>query len=221
MGRRAAGADVHHRQSGGRYVRMAHLATVGSHAINGVAALHTELLKEHVLNDFYGMWPERFSNKTNGVTPRRWIALANPGLTRLVTSSIGETWARGFSTSCASSICLSMTGNFGNDGEAGQVRRQEKARRHHQGAHRDCCHPQHPVRCAGQAASRVQAAASHGVLHHHPLPPHQGQSGHRAFPPDLPFWRQGRPAISWRSLSSNSSIRWPRWSTTTPECAAA
>jgi starch phosphorylase len=67
---------------------------VGSHAINGVAALHTELLKEHVLHDFYGMWPERFSNKTNGVTPRRWIALANPGLTRLVTSSIGETWLK-------------------------------------------------------------------------------------------------------------------------------
>jgi len=81
-------------ESGGRYVRMAHLATVGSHAINGVAALHTELLKEHVLHDFYGMWPERFSNKTNGVTPRRWIALANPGLTRLVTSSIGETWLK-------------------------------------------------------------------------------------------------------------------------------
>ena len=81
-------------ESGGRYVRMAHLATVGSHAVNGVAALHTELLKEHVLHDFYGMWPERFSNKTNGVTPRRWIALANPGLTRLVTSSIGETWLK-------------------------------------------------------------------------------------------------------------------------------
>ncbi len=81
-------------ESGDRYVRMAHLACVGSHAINGVAALHTEFLKEHVLHDFYGMWPERFSNKTNGVTPRRWMALANPGLTRLVTSSIGENWLK-------------------------------------------------------------------------------------------------------------------------------
>jgi starch phosphorylase len=81
-------------ESGGRHVRMAHLATVGSHAVNGVAALHTELLKEHILHDFYGMWPERFSNKTNGVTPRRWIALANRGLTSLVSSSIGDTWLK-------------------------------------------------------------------------------------------------------------------------------
>ena len=81
-------------ESGCRYVRMAHLATVGSHAVNGVAALHTELLKEHILHDFYRMWPERFSNKTNGVTPRRWIALANRGLTSLVSSSIGDTWLK-------------------------------------------------------------------------------------------------------------------------------
>jgi starch phosphorylase len=67
-------------EEGGRRVRMAHLATVGSHAVNGVAALHTELLKESVLRDFYELWPERFSNKTNGVTPRRFLALANPGL---------------------------------------------------------------------------------------------------------------------------------------------
>jgi glycogen phosphorylase len=65
-------------EDGGKNVRMAHLATVGSHAINGVAALHSELLKESVLKDFYEMWPERFSNKTNGVTPRRFLALANP-----------------------------------------------------------------------------------------------------------------------------------------------
>ena len=81
-------------ESGGRHVRMAHLAVVGSHAVNGVAALHTELLKEHVLRDFYELWPERFSNKTNGVTPRRWIALANPGLTSLISSSIGDTWLK-------------------------------------------------------------------------------------------------------------------------------
>ena len=65
-------------EDGGRSVRMAHLATVGSHAINGVAALHSELLKENVLKDFYEMWPERFSNKTNGVTPRRFLALSQP-----------------------------------------------------------------------------------------------------------------------------------------------
>jgi glycogen phosphorylase len=76
----------------GKSVRMAHLATVGSHAINGVAALHSELLKESVLKDFYELWPERFSNKTNGVTPRRFLALANPGLRSLLDDTIGDGW---------------------------------------------------------------------------------------------------------------------------------
>jgi glycogen phosphorylase len=76
----------------GKNVRMAHLATVGSHAINGVAALHSELLKASVLKDFYELWPERFSNKTNGVTPRRFLALANPGLRELLDRTIGEGW---------------------------------------------------------------------------------------------------------------------------------
>jgi len=71
---------------------MAHLACVGSHAINGVAALHSELLKTDVLKDFYDMWPEKFSNKTNGVTPRRWLLLSNPALAEIITSAIGEGW---------------------------------------------------------------------------------------------------------------------------------
>jgi glycogen phosphorylase len=79
-------------EDGGKNVRMAHLATVGSHAINGVAALHSELLKESVLKDFYELWPERFSNKTNGVTPRRFLALANPGLRELLDRTIGDGW---------------------------------------------------------------------------------------------------------------------------------
>jgi starch phosphorylase len=77
---------------GGKRVRMAHLATVGSHAVNGVAALHTDLLKANVLNEFYEMWPERFSNKTNGVTPRRFLALANPGLRTLLNDTLGDQW---------------------------------------------------------------------------------------------------------------------------------
>jgi starch phosphorylase len=79
-------------EDGGKSVRMAHLATVGSHAINGVAALHSQLLKESVLKDFFEMWPERFSNKTNGVTPRRFLALANPGLRELLDDTVGEGW---------------------------------------------------------------------------------------------------------------------------------
>ena len=81
-------------ESGERYVRMAHLACVGSHAINGVAELHSRLLKEDVLSDFYEMMPEKFGNKTNGVTPRRFMVLSNPGMSRLITEKIGESWIR-------------------------------------------------------------------------------------------------------------------------------
>jgi starch phosphorylase len=79
-------------EEGGQTVRMAYLATVGSHAINGVAALHSDLLKSSTLKDFYELWPERFSNKTNGVTPRRFLALSNPGLRTLLDGTIGEGW---------------------------------------------------------------------------------------------------------------------------------
>ncbi len=79
---------------GDKYVRMAHLAALGSHAINGVAALHTELLKTNVLNDFYALTPEKFSNKTNGVTPRRWMVLSNPRLAELLTARVGAAWIR-------------------------------------------------------------------------------------------------------------------------------
>jgi starch phosphorylase len=78
--------------AGDKQVRMAHLASVGSHAINGVAALHSELLKQTVLQDFYRVTPGKFFNVTNGVTPRRWIALSNPKLSALITSRIGDGW---------------------------------------------------------------------------------------------------------------------------------
>ena len=79
-------------ETGERYVRMANLATLGSHAVNGVAALHSELLKKYLLRDMYEMYPERFHNVTNGVTPRRWMALANPGLAALISKQIGDGW---------------------------------------------------------------------------------------------------------------------------------
>ncbi|MFL6529275.1 MAG: glycogen/starch/alpha-glucan phosphorylase, partial [Chthoniobacterales bacterium] len=81
-------------ESGGRYVRMANLATVGSHHVNGVAELHSELLKQTVLKDFADLWPEKFCNVTNGVTPRRFIALSNPALTDLITQRVGECWLK-------------------------------------------------------------------------------------------------------------------------------
>jgi starch phosphorylase len=79
-------------ERGGRAVRMAHLACVGSYAVNGVAELHSRLLREQVLHDFAEFEPGKFRNVTNGVTPRRFVALANPGLTALITRAIGDSW---------------------------------------------------------------------------------------------------------------------------------
>jgi starch phosphorylase len=78
-------------------IRMANLAIVGSHSINGVATLHSQLVKTRLVPDFYALWPERFNNKTNGVTHRRWLACCNPSLAELITNSVGEGWITDFS----------------------------------------------------------------------------------------------------------------------------
>ncbi len=84
-------------EAGEKNIRMAHLAIVGSYAVNGVAALHTELLISEVLKDFVEMSPEKFSNKTNGVTPRRWLVASNPKLTNTITKKIGDEWIKDLS----------------------------------------------------------------------------------------------------------------------------
>lgn len=77
-----------------KQIRMAHLACVGSHTVNGVAALHTELIKQDLMHDFYELWPEKFQNKTNGITPRRWLLMSNPKLSNLITEKIGQGWVK-------------------------------------------------------------------------------------------------------------------------------
>lgn len=77
-----------------KQIRMAHLATVGSFSVNGVARLHTQLIQQDLLRDFYELWPERFNNKTNGVTPRRWLLYANQPLSDLITRKIGAAWSQ-------------------------------------------------------------------------------------------------------------------------------
>ena len=84
-------------ESGDRAVRMAYLAIVGSFSVNGVAALHSKLLCEGLFRDFYELWPDRFNNKTNGVTPRRWMAYANPAMTKLISDQIGDEWIKDLS----------------------------------------------------------------------------------------------------------------------------
>jgi starch phosphorylase len=78
----------------GKRIRMAHLAIVGSHKVNGVAAIHTRLMKETIFADFHRVWPDKIVNMTNGVTPRRWLNQANPALARLITSRIGNGWLK-------------------------------------------------------------------------------------------------------------------------------
>ncbi len=79
-------------ENGSRRVRMAHLAIVGSRSVNGVSKLHTNIIKERLFRDFAEWTPQKFNNKTNGITPRRWLLAANAGLSRLITSHIGDTW---------------------------------------------------------------------------------------------------------------------------------
>jgi starch phosphorylase len=81
-------------EEGEKKVRMAHLAVVGSHSVNGVSSLHSEILRTELFRDFAELWPERFNNKTNGITPRRWLRLCNPGLSALISEAIGEGWVR-------------------------------------------------------------------------------------------------------------------------------
>ena len=116
-------------ERGERYVRMAHLACVGSHAINGVAELHSELLKQDVLRDFHELWPERFSNKTNGVTPRRWLVLSNPRLAALITEAIGEGWIKRPRASCSGSSRSPTTPAFRARVARRQAREQARLRR--------------------------------------------------------------------------------------------
>ena len=85
-------------ESGERRVRMAYLAVVASHSVNGVSALHSELMQQSIFADFAALWPARFNNKTNGITPRRWLAQANPALSGLIDSRLGRDWRRHLNT---------------------------------------------------------------------------------------------------------------------------
>jgi starch phosphorylase len=113
-------------ESGEKYVRMAHLASVGSHRINGVAALHTDLLSKTVLKDVYDIYPERFVNVTNGVTPRRWVALSNPGLAGLLTKTIGDRWIKHFENEIGKIEPLADDSGFCR--EWGKIKRGNKER---------------------------------------------------------------------------------------------
>jgi len=145
-------------------IRMAHLATVGAHSINGVAALHTELLEANVLHDFYEMWPERFNNKTNGVTPRRWLLECNPRLSNEITARIGDDWPRHLDT-------LEKLRPIVEKREVRdrlrkiQARQQGRPGRLHQRGPRHYDRRRLDVRRHGEAPARIQNASTSNVLH--------------------------------------------------------
>jgi glycogen phosphorylase len=106
-------------EGGERYVRMAHLAAVGSHHVNGVARMHSDMLRTMVMRDFAEMWPQKFCNVTNGVTPRRFVAVSNPELTTLISSRIGDGWLRDLAQ-------LRKLEAFAGDGEFHKLWREVK-----------------------------------------------------------------------------------------------
>jgi len=114
-------------EDGVKSVRMAYLAIVGSFSVNGVAELHSNLLKQGLFRDFYELWPEKFNNKTNGVTPRRWLAYANPALSRLISREIGEDWVRDLSQ-LERLEPLAKPGNEEFHAEWHQAKQENKAR---------------------------------------------------------------------------------------------
>ena len=186
-------------EAGEKSVRMAHLACVGSHAINGVAALHTALLKQTVLSDFYRVAPEKFVNVTNGVTPRRWIALSNPAAERADHAAHRRALdleSRRARTARAAGRRSGLPGGLAE----GEVRQQVRARPLHQGAHRRHRRSPLAVRHPGEAAARIQAAAPERVVSRHPLPAPEAHAVARARRRAPPYSAAKRPpATGWRS----------------------
>ena len=198
-----------------RRVRMAHLAIVGSHSVNGVAALHTEILKNEVFRDFYEMYPERFNNKTNGITQRRWLKQANPPLSALIGEFLGNGWTTDL-FELQKLRPLAENPEFRARWQ--EVKRENKRRlaayilnhNQHRGKYR------FPVRLPGKAVPRIQAAAPEPPAHHHPLQQDQGEPRPRHRPAHLHLQRQGRPLVHHGQTDHQADQRRrPRWSTTT------
>ena len=173
-----------------RAVRMAYLATVGGSKVNGVAELHSQLLRDKVLSDFSDHWPEKFTNVTNGVTPRRFIALANPGLSGADHRHHRRRLAQRPGPAAGTRAATPRTR------VPGRLRRHQGGQ---QGPARDPaanagtaspCRPRRPVRRDGQAVARVQAADAEAAAHHHAVPADPAEPGHR---PGARGWRFSAP----------------------------
>ena len=173
---------------------MANLAIVGTHSTNGVAAIHSELLRTKTVPDFAELFPDRFNNKTNGVTPRRWLLLANPDLAKLLTDAVGDGWV--------TDLSRPPEGRPAGDGRRlpgevprGQARREGAVRGLDQGDRRDHPRPRHAVRRADQAHPRVQAAAPERDPVRGLVQPAAGEPEARRAAADGPVRGQGGPGV--------------------------
>ncbi len=151
-----------------RQVRMANLAIVGTHSTNGVAALHSELLKKQTVKDLAEIFPARFSNKTNGVTPRRWLLTANPPLANLITEAIGDSWVADLGQ-LRKLVPLADDKSFSREVSQRQTRSQDAVCFLAEDGHRPRDRSRHDLRLPDQADSRIQAAVAQRAANHRSL----------------------------------------------------
>ena len=169
---------------------MAHVAIVGSHSTNGVAAIHSELLRKTTVKDLAEVFPERFNNKTNGVTPRRWLKLANPWLSTAISGAIGDGWITDLAE-LQKLRPLAKDATFLRERSKGPTRVQGALRRLGQKAHRRHRRSAHHLRLPDQAHSRIQAPASQRSADRRSLPASAGEPGPRYPAAHVLLRRQG------------------------------
>ena len=180
-------------ETGSKFVRMAHLACVGSKHINGVAELHTELLKAELLRDFHDLWPGKFTNVTNGVTPRRWLAVSNPEQSELMTSKIGDSWISNLEQLKKLELMQRIPLSARSGGSA--TRRQGTACPVHPRGHGPHGRSQFHVRHTSETHTRIQASTLERALYPHALSSTKEKSLAGYNTTYLPLWWQGRRRI--------------------------
>ena len=182
-------------EGGERKIRMANLAIVGSHSTNGVAAIHSDLLRTVTVKDLAEMFPERFNNKTNGVTPRRWLLLANPALARCITEAIGDGWI----TDLAELAKLEPLADDSGFRDAIRKAKREAKSRFADWLKIDLRRDRRSgldLRQPGQAHPRVQAAAAERAARGGALQPAPAEPGPRDGAAHVLLRRQGGARLS-------------------------
>ena len=182
-------------ETDGRHVRMGHLAFVGSHRVNGVSALHTNLMRETVFADLHRLYPERIVNKTNGITFRRWLHQANPRLTGCCARSAAPRFSTIRSSGAGASRRAGRRSGRHRASRRRQARQQDRAEPLRLRADRRAARPERAVRRAYQAHPRIQAAIAEPARHGGALSGDPRRSGRGLGAAGQDFRRQGRVGL--------------------------